>query len=52
MQENLRKGNPSIEVMSMADNSINITVFMLKPGQDKIVATRVSQELSKATGAV
>lgn len=49
MQENLRKGTPSIEVMSMADNSINITVFMLKPGQDKIVAGRVSEELAKAS---
>ena len=49
MQENLRNGSPSIEVMSMAENSINITVFMLKPGQEKIVADRINQELSKAT---
>lgn len=49
MQENLRKATPSIEVMSMADNSINITVFMLKPGQDKIVASRVNEELAKAS---
>jgi L-seryl-tRNA(Ser) seleniumtransferase len=52
MQENLRKGNPSIEVMSSADNTINITVFMLKPGQEKIVATRVAEELSRASGSV
>ena len=48
-QAKLREGNPSIEVMSFADNSINVTVFMLKPGQEKIVATRISQELSNAT---
>lgn len=52
MQENLRKGNPSIEVMSMAENSINITVFMLKPGQEKIVASRLSEELSRGSGNV
>ena len=49
MQEKLRSGNPSIEVMSTADNTINITVFMLKPGQEKIVANRVNEELSKAS---
>lgn len=49
MQEKLRKGAPSIEVMSMAENSIHLTVFMLKPGQDKIVASRVSEELRKAS---
>ena len=48
IQDNLRNGNPSIEVMSNADNTINITVFMLKPGQEKIVARRVHEELSKA----
>lgn len=49
LQENLRKGSPSIEVMSNADNVINITVFMLKPGQDKIVAKRINEELAKAS---
>lgn len=49
LQENLRKGSPSIEVMSNADNVINITVFMLKPGQDKIVAKRINEELTKAS---
>jgi uncharacterized pyridoxal phosphate-dependent enzyme len=48
MQEKLRNGNPSIEVMSTADNTINLTVFMLKPGQEKIVATRIYEELTKA----
>lgn len=48
-QERLRKGNPSIEVMGGKDNSVNLTVFMLKPGQDKIVASRIQEELKKAS---
>jgi len=43
----LRNGSPSIEVMPFGDNSINITVFMLKPGEEKMVASRVQQELSQ-----
>jgi uncharacterized pyridoxal phosphate-dependent enzyme len=43
----LRNGSPSIEIMKFSPNSINITVFMLKPGEDKIVAKRVQEELSK-----
>jgi len=46
-QDKMRKGNPSIEVMGGKDESINITVWMLKPGQEKIVATRVQEVLSK-----
>lgn len=49
LQEKLRLGSPSIEVMSFADNTINVTVFMLKPGQEKIVATRINEELIKAS---
>jgi L-seryl-tRNA(Ser) seleniumtransferase len=30
-------------------DSINITVFMLKKGEDKIVARRIQEELSKAS---
>ncbi|HET7119364.1 MAG TPA: selenocysteine synthase [Hanamia sp.] len=46
--EKLRNGSPSIEVISWGDgeNSIDLTVFMLKPGQDKIVARRLREELS------
>ncbi len=43
----LRTGSPSIEVMSNGDNGVNITVFMLKPGEEKIVARRLQEELSK-----
>lgn len=48
-QERLRMGNPSIEVRGGNDNSIVITVFMLKPGQEKIVASRIQEELMKAS---
>ena len=48
--EKLRTGNPSIEVISwgIEENSIDLTVFMLKPGQEKIVAKRLFEELSSA----
>jgi uncharacterized pyridoxal phosphate-dependent enzyme len=46
MGEKLRKGNPSIETIAWEkDNSIRITVFMLKPTQEKIVAKRIKEEL-------
>lgn len=48
LQENLRKGNPSIEVMTGENNSLTITTWMLKPGEEKIVASRLKEELSKA----
>ncbi len=48
-QDRLRRGDPSIEVMGGKDNSIVITVWMLKPGQEKIVANRVFEELKKAS---
>jgi L-seryl-tRNA(Ser) seleniumtransferase len=35
--------------MGKGDNTINLTVFMLKPGQEKIVATRVAEELKNAS---
>lgn len=49
LQENLRKGNPSIEVMGNGNNKVNLTVFMLKPGQEKVVAKRLREELTKAS---
>lgn len=47
LHQNLQNGNPSIEVMRDQD-AINITVFMLKNGEDKIVARRIQEELAKA----
>ncbi|MDO1444959.1 PLP-dependent transferase [Rhodocytophaga aerolata] len=51
LQEKLRKGNPSIEVVGgeKGTQSISLTVFMLKPGQEKIVAKRLAEELSSAS---
>ena len=50
LQEKLRKGDPSIEVGGGDDNNINVTVWVMKPGQDKIVARRLKEELSMASG--
>jgi len=50
LQEKLRNGNPSIEIGGVKDNSITVTVWMLKPGQEKIVAGRIKEELAKAVG--
>ncbi len=49
--DKLRAGNPSIEVISWGDedNSISLTVFMLKEGEEKIVARRLKEELSAAS---
>ena len=50
MGEKLRLGNPSIETISWeTENSIRLTVFMLKPGQEKMVAKRIKEELTAAS---
>jgi len=49
LQEKLRNGNPSIEIGGVQDNSIQTTVWMLKQGQEKIVAARLKEELTKAS---
>lgn len=44
--EKLRQGNPSIETIDWEEeNSLRVTVFMLKPGQENIVAKRIKEEL-------
>ncbi len=48
-QKRLREGQPSIEVMGGKDNSINLTSWNLQPGQEKIVAKRLKEELEKAS---
>ncbi len=46
----LRNGSPSIEVIGWEkDDSIRITVFMLKTGQEKKVAKRIQEELFNAS---
>ncbi len=47
IMKNLQDGSPSIETMGGRD-TIDITVFMLKPGEEKIVAKRLQEELSRA----
>jgi L-seryl-tRNA(Ser) seleniumtransferase len=46
LQQKLRNADPSIEIGSVKDYSIVVTVWMLKPGQEKIVASRIKQELA------
>jgi uncharacterized pyridoxal phosphate-dependent enzyme len=46
-QDKLRKGDPSIEVIGGKEESVNITAWMLKPGQEKIVASRIYEVLTK-----
>ncbi|WP_373511080.1 aminotransferase class V-fold PLP-dependent enzyme [Persicitalea sp.] len=48
LQEKLRNGTPSIEVVSGGENAIGMTAWMLQPGEDKIVAKRLKEELQKA----
>jgi len=48
LQGKLRGGTPSIEIGGVRDNSITVTVWMLKPGQEKIVANSIKDALSKA----
>jgi uncharacterized pyridoxal phosphate-dependent enzyme len=45
VQEKLRSGNPSIEVISHEENSINITTWVMKRGEEKIVARRLKEVL-------
>ena len=50
MGEKLRKGTPSIETISWEiENSTRITVHCLKPGQEKILASRIKEELTMAS---
>jgi seryl-tRNA(Sec) selenium transferase len=49
LREALRNATPSIEVGGGSANSVSVTVFMLKPGQEKIVASRLKEELTRAT---
>ncbi|WKN32665.1 aminotransferase class V-fold PLP-dependent enzyme [Porifericola rhodea] len=49
LKEVLRKGHPSIEVAGGGKDSISITTWMLKPGQERIVARRLQEVLSEAS---
>lgn len=45
----LRNGSPSIEVMNGPKGTINVAAHMLKPEEVKIVASRIKEELIKAS---
>ncbi|RNL88545.1 selenocysteine synthase [Sinomicrobium pectinilyticum] len=45
LKEEMRKGHPSIEIAGGGKNSVSITTWMLKPGQERIVASRLSEIL-------
>jgi seryl-tRNA(Sec) selenium transferase len=47
-RDKLRKGDPSIEMMGGKDNCV-ITAWMLKPGEENIVAAKMVEELKRAT---
>jgi len=47
MRKRLREGTPSIEMMGGRDTCV-ITAWMMKDGDDKIVASRMVEELKKA----
>lgn len=46
LQTNLRDGNPSIEI-NPGKNSIQIATFEMVPGEEKILAKRLKEELTK-----
>ncbi|MBX2873962.1 MAG: aminotransferase class V-fold PLP-dependent enzyme [Saprospiraceae bacterium] len=48
LRQQLRDGHPSIETVGGAE-SINITTWMLNPGEERIVAQRIKDLLSKAS---
>ena len=50
LAENLRMGDPSVEIISWEkDDMIRLTVFMLRNGEEKLVAKRIKEELVKAS---
>lgn len=51
LKDVLRSGHPSIEVAGGGKNSISITTWMMRPGQERIVASRLQQALSEATAS-
>jgi L-seryl-tRNA(Ser) seleniumtransferase len=46
IQERLSKGEPGIE-LNAGKNNISLVTFIMVPGEEKIVATRIKEELSK-----
>ncbi len=51
LQENLRNGTPSIEIVNNGDEHISITAWVMKAGEEKIVAKRLKEEILKVASA-
>jgi len=47
IQERLSQGEPGIE-LNAGKNNISLVTFIMVPGEEKIVATRIKEELSKS----
>ena len=48
VMEKLRNGSPSIEVMGSDETGINITAWVMKNGEEKIVSKRLNEIFTKA----
>jgi len=48
VKEILRNGHPSIEIAGGGENSVSITTWILVPGEERIVAGRITDILKKA----
>jgi L-seryl-tRNA(Ser) seleniumtransferase len=48
LQENLRNGSPSIEIVNNGEYHISMTTWMMNPGEDAKVAKRLKEEFQKA----
>ncbi|MFD2966379.1 aminotransferase class V-fold PLP-dependent enzyme [Sphingobacterium bambusae] len=48
LAERLRKGSPSIELGEAKEHMVSLTVWMMKVGEEDIVATKLVEELNKA----
>ena len=48
VREALRNGHPSIETMG-GNESVDITTWMMLPGEERIVANRIKEILQKAS---
>ena len=48
LQEKLRNGSPSIEIVNNGEEHISITTWVMKAGEDKLVARRLKEELANA----
>mgnify|MGYP001184072666 FL=1 len=47
LKEAMRNGHPSIEIAGGGKNTVSITTWMLKPGQERVVASRLNEILTQ-----